>query len=77
MKMELRKLLRNKVTYLGLEMTSSGRYTYAENWILSNRSHQTVLSIINPRSFSNTKVAAIAIKNKLIDVLVKHVFIYG
>ena len=51
----------DKQTYLGIEMTSSGRYTYARE-ILSKKA--TEVSIIK-RSFSNTDSATIAIKNKL------------
>ena len=56
-----------KQTYLGIEMTSSGRYTYARE-ILSKKAIR-VLSIIN-RSLSNTDTATIAIKNKLFNALV-------
>ena len=49
-------------TYLGIEMTSSGRYTCTRE-ILSKKAIK-VLSIVN-RSFSNTETATIAIKNKL------------
>ena len=52
----------DKQTYLGIEMTSSGRYTYARE-ILSKKATK-VLSIIK-RSFSNIDSATIAIKNKL------------
>ena len=57
-----------KQSYLGIEMTSSYRYTYARE-ILSKKAI-TVLSIIN-RSFSNTDTATIAIKNKLFNALKK------
>ncbi|KAL9978039.1 hypothetical protein ACROYT_G015516 [Oculina patagonica] len=64
----------DKQTYLGIEMTSSGRYTYARE-ILSKKATK-VLSIIK-RSFSNTDSAAIAIKNKLFNALVKPVLLYA
>ena len=50
-----------KQSYLGIEMTSSCRYTCARG-ILSKKAIK-VLSIIN-RSFSNTDAATIAIKKK-------------
>ena len=58
----------DKQTYLGVEMTSSGRYIYSRE-ILSEKATK-VLSIIR-RSFSNSDSATIAIKNKLFDALVK------
>lgn len=63
-----------KQSYLGIEMTSSCRYTYARE-ILSKKAIK-VLSIIN-RSFSNTDAATIAIKNKLFNALVKPVLLYA
>ena len=63
-----------KQTYLGIEMTSSGRYTYARE-ILSKKATK-VLSIIK-RSFSNIDSATIAIKNKLFNALVKPVLLYA
>ena len=63
-----------KQSYLGIEMTSSCRYTYARE-ILSKKAIK-VLSIIN-RSFSNTDAATIAIKNKLFHALVKPVLLYA
>jgi len=54
-----------KQTYLGIEMTSSGRYTYARE-IFSKKAIK-VLSIIN-RSFPNMDdTATITIKNKLFN----------
>ena len=64
----------DKQTYLGIEMTSSGRYTYARE-ILSKKATK-VLSIIK-RSFSNLDSATIAIKNKLFNALVKPVLLYA
>ena len=64
----------DKQTYLGIEMTSSGRYTYARE-ILSKKTTK-VLSIIK-RSFSNIDSATIAIKNKLFNALVKPVLLYA
>ena len=63
-----------KQTYLGIEMTSSGRYSHARE-ILSKKAIK-VLSIIN-RSFSKTDTATIAIKNKLFNALVKPVLLYA
>ena len=56
-----------KQTYLGLEITSSGRFTYARK-ILSKKAIK-VLLIIN-QSFSNSDTAAFAIMNKLSNVLI-------
>ena len=53
-----------KQSYLGIEMTSSCRYTYARE-IFSKKAIK-VLSIIN-RSFSNTDAATITIKNKIFN----------
>ena len=64
----------DKQTYLDIEMTSSGRYTYARE-ILSKKATK-VLSIIK-RSFSNTDSATITIKNKLFNALVKPVLLYA
>ena len=63
-----------KQTYLGIEMMSSGRYTYARE-ILSEKAIK-VLSIIN-RSFSNMDTATIKTKNKLFTALVKPVLFYA
>ena len=64
----------DKQTYLGIEMTSSGRYTYARE-ILSKKTTK-VLSIIK-RSFSHTDSATIAINNKLFNALVKPLLLYA
>ena len=64
----------DKQTYLGIEMTSSGRYTYARD-ILSKKATK-ILSIIK-RSFYNIDSATIAIKNKLFNALVKPVLLYA
>jgi len=64
----------DKQTYLGIEMTSSGCYTYARE-ILSKKAAK-VLSIIK-RSFSNIDSATIAIKNKLFNAIVKPVLLYA
>ena len=64
----------DKQTYLGIEMTSSGRYTYVRG-ILSKKATK-VLSIIK-RSFSNIDSATITIKNKLFNALVKPVLLYA
>jgi len=64
----------DKQTYLGIEMTSSGRYTSARE-ILSKKATK-VLSIIK-RSFSHTDSATIAINNKLFNALVKPLLLYA
>ena len=64
----------DRQTYLGIEMTSSGRYTYARD-ILSKKAYK-VLSTIK-RSFSNSDTTTITIKNKLFDALVKPILLYG
>ena len=58
----------DRQTYLGIEITSSGRYTYARD-ILSKKAYK-VLSTIK-RSFSNSDTTSITIKNKHFDALVK------
>ena len=63
----------DKQTYLGIEMTSSGRDTSARE-ILSKKATK-VLSIIK-RSFSNIDSATIAITNKLFNALVKPALLY-
>ena len=65
-----------KQTCLGIEMTSSGRYTYMYAREILSKKAIKVLSIIN-RSFSNTDAATIAIKNKLFNALVKPVLLYA
>ena len=64
----------DKQTYLGIEMTSSGRYTYVRESL--SKKATKVLSIIK-RSFSNIDSATIAIKNKLFNALVKPVLLYA
>ena len=64
----------DRQTHLGIEMTSSGRYTYARD-ILSKKAYK-VLSTIK-RSFSNSDTTTITIKNKLFDALVKSILLYG
>ena len=64
----------DRQTYLGIEMTSSGRYIYARD-ILSNKAYK-VLSTIK-RSFSNSDTTTITITNKLFDALVKSILLYG
>ena len=64
----------DKQTYLGIEMTSSGRYTYARD-ILSKKATK-VLSIIK-LSFFNIDSATIAIKDNLFNALVKPVLLYA
>jgi len=64
-----------KQTYLGIEMTSCGRYTYVRE-ILSKKAVK-VLSITN-RSFSNKDdKATITIKNELFNALVEPVLLYA
>ena len=64
----------DKQTYLGIEMTSSGRYTYARD-ILSKKAYK-VLATVKPL-FSNLDTTTITIKNKLFDALVKPTLLYG
>ena len=64
----------DRQTYLGIEMTSSGRYTYARD-IFSKKAYK-VLSRIK-RSFSNSDTTTIKIINKLFDALVKPILLYG
>ena len=64
----------DRQTYLGIEMTSSGRYTYARD-ILIKKAYK-VLSTIK-RSFSNSNMTTLTIKNKLFDALVKPILLYG
>ena len=63
-----------KQTSLGIEMTSSGRYTNVRD-ILSKEAMK-VLSIIN-RSFANTHTATVVIKNKLFNALVKPLLLHA
>ena len=64
----------DKQTYLGIEITWSGRYTCARE-ILSKKATK-VLSMIK-QSLSNTDSSTIAIKTKLFNALVKPVLLYG
>ena len=64
----------DKQTYLGTEMTSSGRHTYARE-ILSKKAYK-VLSTIK-KSLSNSDASTVTIKNKLFDALVKPLLLYG
>ena len=64
----------DKQTYLGIEMNSSGRYTYARE-ILSKKAYK-VLSTIK-KSLSNSDATTVTIKNKLFDALVKLILLYG
>ena len=64
----------DRQTYLGLEMTSSGRYTYARE-ILSKKAYKVLATI--KRFLSNSDTATISIKNKLFDALVKPILLYG
>ena len=62
----------DRQTYLGIEMTSHGRYTYVRD-ILSKKACK-VLSTIK-RSFSNSDTTTITIKNKLL-MLLSNLFYY-
>ena len=64
----------DRQTYLGLEMTSSGRYTYARE-ILSKKAYKVLATI--KRFLSNSDTSAISIKNKLFDALIKPILLYG
>ena len=61
-------------TYLGIEMTSSGRFTCTRE-ILSKKAYK-VLSTIK-KSLSNSDATTVTIKNKLYNTLVKPVILYG
>ena len=63
-----------KQTYLGIEMTSSARYTYARE-ILSKKATKIVFTI--KRFLSNSDPSAVEVRNKLFDALVKPVLLYG
>ena len=54
----------DKQTYLGIEMTSSGRYTYARD-ILSKKAYKVLATV--KQVFSNSDTTTITIKNKLFD----------
>ena len=62
----------DKQTYLGIEMTSSGRYTYARD-ILSKKASKVLATV--KRLFSNSDTTTITIKNKLFDALVKPILL--
>ena len=64
----------DKQTYLGIEMTSSGRYTYARE-IVTKKATKVLLII--KRSFSNIDSATIVIKNKLFNAHVKPALLYA
>ena len=64
----------DRQTYLVLEMTSSGRYTYARE-ILSKKAYKVLAKI--KRLLSDSDTSAISIKNKLFDALVKPILLYG
>ena len=66
----------DKQTYLGIEMTSSGRYTYARD-ILSKKAYNVLATVNSIRLFSNSNTTTITIKNKLFDALVKPILLYG
>ena len=63
----------DKQTYLGIEMTSSGRYTYARD-TLGNKAYKFLATV--KRLFSNSDTITITIKNKLFDALVKPILLY-
>jgi len=64
----------DKQTYLGIEMTSSGRYTYSRE-ILSKKAYKVLATV--KRVFSNSVTTTITIKNKLFDAFVKPIQLYG
>ena len=64
----------DKQTYLGIEMTSSGRYAYARE-ILSKKATKIVFTI--KRLLSNIDSSAVETMKKLFDALVKPVLRYG
>ena len=68
------KLIVNKQTYLGMEMTSSVRYTYARE-ILNKKAPKIVFTI--KRFLSNIDPSAVEARNKLFDALVKPALLYG
>ena len=63
-----------KETYLGIEMTPSGRYAYARE-ILSKKATKFVFTI--KQLLSNIDPSAVETRNKLFDDLVKRVLLYG
>ena len=62
-----------KQTYLGIEMTSSARYTYARE-ILSKKATKIVFTI---KRFLSNIPSAVEVRNKLFDALVKPILLYG
>ena len=68
------KLIVNKQTYLGMEMTSSGRYIYSRE-LLSKKATKIVFTI--KRFLSNIDPSAVEVRNKLFDALVKPVLLCG
>ena len=66
----------NKQTYLGIEMTSSGRYAYVRE-ILSKKATKIVFTIIIKLLLSDIDSSAVETRNTLFDALVKPVLLYG
>jgi len=64
----------DKQTYLGIEMTSSGRYTYSGD--IRRKKAYKVLATVK-KVFSNSDTTTITIKSKLFDALVKPTLLYG
>ena len=64
----------NKQTYLGIEMTSSGRCAYKRQ-ILSKKATKIVFTI--KRLLSNIDSSVVETRNELFDALVKPVLLYG
>ena len=64
----------DKQTYLGIEMTSLGCYSYARD-ILSKKAYKVLATV--KRLFSNSDTTTITIMNKLVDALVKPILLYG
>ena len=64
----------DRQTYLGIAMTSSGRYNYARE-ILSKKAYKVLTTI--KKSLSNSDATTVTIKNKLFDALIKPLLLYG
>ena len=64
----------NKQTYLGIEMTSSGRYAYARK-ILSKKATKIVFKM--KRLLSHIDSSAVETRKELFDAVVKPVLLYG
>ena len=64
----------NKQTYLGIEMTSSGRYAYVRE-ILSKKATKIVFTI--KRLLSDIDYSEVETRKTLFDALVKPVLLYG